>query len=192
VHPRTEVPPLLNVPLAEIIDFLVETGQAMVRDENGWLEECVDRISATNVLPRAIIEGNIQAAASHRARAIELVHQRPCDVGHVVEQVLLHEPARVQVLEVKVLELGAETFPQVGLGPLRDPAQVTQRTAGLRGDLRQLVRPEDDKRDHREEKQLGQRKVKHSALRRGRSALITTLNRKGAGVDSLRPGSPFS
>lgn len=27
VHPRTEVPPLLNVPLSEIIDFLVETGQ---------------------------------------------------------------------------------------------------------------------------------------------------------------------
>src|ERR1700722_7685150 len=131
-------------------------------------------------------------AASDRDRAVELSPPRPGDVGHGVEQVLLPEPARVQVLEVKVLELGAETFPQVGLGPLRDPAQVTQRTAGLRGDLRQLVRPEDDKRDYREEKQLGQRKVKHSALRRGRSALMTTLNRKGAGVDSLRPGSPFS
>ena len=31
VHPRTEVPPLLNVPLAEIIDFLVETGEAAPR-----------------------------------------------------------------------------------------------------------------------------------------------------------------
>ncbi|MET0250809.1 MAG: long-chain-fatty-acyl-CoA reductase, partial [Novosphingobium sp.] len=27
IPPRTEVPPLLNVPTAEIIDFLVETGQ---------------------------------------------------------------------------------------------------------------------------------------------------------------------
>lgn len=31
VHPRTEVPPLLNVPLCEIIDLLVETGER-IRD----------------------------------------------------------------------------------------------------------------------------------------------------------------
>ena len=30
VQPRTEVPPLLNVPLAEIIDFLVETDRKSV------------------------------------------------------------------------------------------------------------------------------------------------------------------
>lgn len=34
VHPRTELPPLLNVPLAEIIDFLCETGQRLVAPDN--------------------------------------------------------------------------------------------------------------------------------------------------------------
>ena len=29
VYARTEVPPLLNVPLSEIVDFLVETGRRM-------------------------------------------------------------------------------------------------------------------------------------------------------------------
>ena len=84
---------------------------------------------------------------------------------HVVEQVLLHEPARVQVLEIEVLELRAEPFPQVRLRTLRDAAQVAQRAACLLSNLRQLVRAEDDERDHREDQQLGQRKVKHSALR---------------------------
>ena len=41
VPPRTEVPPLLNVPLAEIIDFLVETGQRLVAKDNDHMQECI-------------------------------------------------------------------------------------------------------------------------------------------------------
>src|SRR5215470_16327228 len=84
----------------------------------------------------------------------------------VLEEVLVHEPLRVQVLELEVGELGTQPIPQVVLCSLGDLTQVTQGPAGLGGDLGQFVRPEDDKRDHREDQQLGEGQVEHrSALR---------------------------
>src|SRR6516165_4285781 len=56
VHPRTEVPPLLNVPLSEIIDFLVETGQKMLSPDNPYMQECFDRMASTHILPRSVVE----------------------------------------------------------------------------------------------------------------------------------------
>ena len=65
VHPRTEVPPLLNVPLAEIIDFLVETGERLRDPGNPIALECIDRMAATHVLPRAVLEGQVKGAAAY-------------------------------------------------------------------------------------------------------------------------------
>jgi hypothetical protein len=65
VHPRAEVPPLLNVPLAEIIDFLVETGRRLVDPNNQLIRECVERMSATHILPRAVLEAQVQMAAAY-------------------------------------------------------------------------------------------------------------------------------
>ena len=45
VHPRTELPPLLNTPLSEIIDFLVEAGQRMCDGKNPYVEACIDRMA---------------------------------------------------------------------------------------------------------------------------------------------------
>ncbi len=56
VVPRAEVPPLLNVPTAEIIDFLVETGQRLVAPDNAFVYECFDRMASTHILPRAVFE----------------------------------------------------------------------------------------------------------------------------------------
>jgi len=53
--------------------------------------------------------------------------------------------------------------------------------SGLGGELRQLVRPEDDKRDHRQDKQLGDRQVEHAQLR---PAIQLTLT--SAGLRSSR------
>src|SRR5690606_37678947 len=39
VQPRSELPPLLDVKLAEIIDFLVEAGTALDLDRNPYLQE---------------------------------------------------------------------------------------------------------------------------------------------------------
>lgn len=65
VHPRGEVPPLLNVPLAEIIGFLVETGERIRDPQNPFIRECVDRMSATHVLPRPVLEAQVGAAAAY-------------------------------------------------------------------------------------------------------------------------------
>jgi hypothetical protein len=55
VHPRTELPPLLNVPLAEIIDFLVETGERIRDPRNEIFQECIDRMCGTHILPREVV-----------------------------------------------------------------------------------------------------------------------------------------
>ena len=65
VHPRTEVPPLLNVPLSEIIDFLVETGQRITDPHNAFVQDCIDRMSATHILPRGVLENQVKGAAAY-------------------------------------------------------------------------------------------------------------------------------
>lgn len=70
VHPRTEVPPLLNVPLAEIIDFLVETGQRMLAPDNPYMQECFDRMAATHILPRSVVENTAKHAVAYLDRRI--------------------------------------------------------------------------------------------------------------------------
>jgi hypothetical protein len=65
VHPRTEVPPLLNVPLAQIIDFLVETGRRLTDPNNPFMQECIDRMCSTHILPRAVLENQTKQAASY-------------------------------------------------------------------------------------------------------------------------------
>jgi hypothetical protein len=65
VHARTEVPPLLNIPLAEIIDFLVETGQRMVAADNPFMQECIERMCTTHILPRSVVETSAKYAAAY-------------------------------------------------------------------------------------------------------------------------------
>ncbi len=65
VHPRIELPPLLNVPLAEIIDFLVETGQRITDPKNDIMQECIDRMCSTHILPREVVANSARHAAAY-------------------------------------------------------------------------------------------------------------------------------
>jgi len=65
VHPRTQVPPLLNVPVGEIIDFLVETGARLRDPANDIMRECVDRMCATHILPRSVVENSVHHATGY-------------------------------------------------------------------------------------------------------------------------------
>ena len=77
VHPRTDVPPLLNVPLTEIIDFLVETGRRLADPNNPFLRGCLERMSRTHVLPRAVLESQVKGAAMYLdRRLLETVVER--------------------------------------------------------------------------------------------------------------------
>ena len=70
VYPRTETPPLLNVPLAEIIDFLVETGQRLLAPENPYMQQCFDRMASTHILPRSVVETTARHAVSYLDKRI--------------------------------------------------------------------------------------------------------------------------
>lgn len=56
ILPRSEPPPLLDVRLSEIVDFLVETGKRLRLDSNPYLQESLELVAATSPLPRRIIE----------------------------------------------------------------------------------------------------------------------------------------
>jgi hypothetical protein len=68
VHPRTQVPPLLNVPLTDIIDFLVQTGERIRDPRNAFMRECIDRMCSTHILPREVVENQAMYAAGYLDR----------------------------------------------------------------------------------------------------------------------------
>ena len=77
VHPRTELPPLLNVKLAEIIDFLVEAGQRLCDGKNPYVEACIDRMAKVSLAPRAVIEHQMLHATEYLDKKVlwEVVEQ---------------------------------------------------------------------------------------------------------------------
>ncbi len=62
ITPRRQLPPLLDVPLDEIIDFLVETGERLALDDNPHLQRCLDLVAETNPLPRRVVENLYRSA----------------------------------------------------------------------------------------------------------------------------------
>ncbi len=50
------------MPLAEIIDFLVETGERLRLDGNPHMQRCLDLVAETNPLPRRVVENPYRAA----------------------------------------------------------------------------------------------------------------------------------
>lgn len=68
VTPRTEPGPLFDVPLKEIIDFLVETGKRLDPAGNPYMAECLERTARTNPLPKAILENQYKRAMGFATR----------------------------------------------------------------------------------------------------------------------------
>jgi hypothetical protein len=56
VWPRREPGPAFDVPLAEIMDVLVQTGERLTRDPDGLLAEALDFSARTSPLPRSVLE----------------------------------------------------------------------------------------------------------------------------------------
>jgi Acyl-CoA reductase (LuxC) len=64
ITPRSELPPLLDIKVSEIIDFLVEAGEALTLERNPHMQECLDLLVETNPLPRRVVE-NLYRTAPH-------------------------------------------------------------------------------------------------------------------------------
>ncbi|MFF0044685.1 acyl-CoA reductase, partial [Streptomyces mirabilis] len=56
VWPRTDPGPAFHVPVAEVIDLLVETGEALKADREGLLAEALDRMVRFSPLPAEVLE----------------------------------------------------------------------------------------------------------------------------------------
>jgi hypothetical protein len=104
------------------------------------------------------VEGGVPAEEERGVRGRAADRIREAGIGsvrnglvHVAEQVLLNEPARVQVVDIEAGELRAESLAQVGLGSLRDPPELSQGTASASGYRRQLMWTEDDQFKYRED-----------------------------------------
>lgn len=65
VRPRTELPPLLNTPLAEIIDFLGEAGARLADPGNPHVGACIEHLAKVSLQPRVAVEYMIRDAASY-------------------------------------------------------------------------------------------------------------------------------
>jgi hypothetical protein len=70
IHPRSEPPPLLNVPTSDIIDFLVEGGKWIADSRNPHMSACFERMASTHILPRSVIEAVSQHAVLYLNRDI--------------------------------------------------------------------------------------------------------------------------
>jgi len=54
--PRSEAGPLFDVPVSDIIDFLVETAERLVLDKNPYLQESLEMTLQVSALPRRVVE----------------------------------------------------------------------------------------------------------------------------------------
>jgi hypothetical protein len=70
VMPRSQLPPLLDIKLSEIIDFLAEAGERLHLDRNPYLQECLEYIAATNPLPRRVVENLYREAPMYLSRSL--------------------------------------------------------------------------------------------------------------------------
>jgi len=68
VPPRSELPPLLDVPIDEIIAFLAEAGKRMDLDSNPYLREAMEHTVRTNLLPPRVIENLFRSAPQFLTR----------------------------------------------------------------------------------------------------------------------------
>ncbi|MBB4858352.1 hypothetical protein HNO88_001671 [Novosphingobium chloroacetimidivorans] len=77
IHPRAELPPMLNTPIAEIIDFLYEAGQKLADPNNAHIQGTIDRIAKVSLQPRLAIQYQLQNAIEYldRASLREMVEQ---------------------------------------------------------------------------------------------------------------------
>lgn len=55
-HRRTELPPAYHLSTAEVIDFLVATGERLSLETNQWLADAVDATAYANPLDRRVLE----------------------------------------------------------------------------------------------------------------------------------------
>ena len=120
ITPRSEMPPLFDVKLSQIVDFLVEVGERLDPDHNPYLQESLEFVAATNPLPRRIIENLFRRARHFLTR----------DVLMASLNANFHDPALFRRMGVAHRRAGAERS-HSRLSAAHDPHARRQLAGGL-------------------------------------------------------------
>ena len=117
IQPRAELPPMLDMPIAEIIDFLVETGERLDFDRNAYLQEALELVVATNPLPPRIVENLYRGARLYMRRefleaSIAANFAEPAALDGWIERVDAHgQKGAIRAFPPRILHMLAGNSP---------------------------------------------------------------------------------
>ncbi|TKG70854.1 acyl-CoA reductase [Prauserella endophytica] len=128
--PRTEPGPAFDVPVSEIIDYLVETGKHLTLEKNAYLQESLEMTLRVSALPRRIIENTFRRPGQFLTReALEYRIERTFGGGAVLDGWAEHtDPAgrvsRVRAFPPRLVHMLAGNSPSAAMTSIADAALV--------------------------------------------------------------------
>ncbi len=130
VHPRSEMGPAFDVPVAEIIDFLVATGEQLTLETNEYLQESLEMTVKVSALPRRVIENTFARGGARITReALEYKIERTFGGPEVLDGWVEHtDPngsrSRVRAFPPRLVHMLAGNSPSSAFSSIADAALV--------------------------------------------------------------------
>jgi hypothetical protein len=128
--PRPEPGPAFDVPVAEIIDYLVETGEQLTLEKNPYLQESLEMTLKVSALPRRIIENTYHRPGQFLTRsALEYRLERTFGGSAVLDSWAEHtdpggRTSRVRAFPPRLVHMLAGNSPSGAMTSIADAALV--------------------------------------------------------------------
>ncbi|QIX52660.1 acyl-CoA reductase [Rhodococcus sp. DMU1] len=128
--PRSEPGPAFDVPVSEIIDFLVETAAHLTLEKNEYLQESLEMTLQVSALPRRIIENTFARPGQFLTReAIEYRLERTFGSVDVLDGWVEHtDPngsvSRIRAFPPRLVHMLAGNSPSAAMTSIADAALV--------------------------------------------------------------------
>ncbi|MFF2846320.1 acyl-CoA reductase [Streptomyces sp. NPDC058001] len=128
--PRTEPGPAFDVPVADIIDYLVEAGSRLTLAKNPYLQESLEMTLRVSALPRRIIENTYKRPGQFLTReALEYRIERTFGGADVLDGWVEHtDPggrrSRVRAFPPRLVHMLAGNSPSAAMTSIADAALV--------------------------------------------------------------------
>ncbi|MGC7101464.1 acyl-CoA reductase [Amycolatopsis lurida] len=128
--PRTEPGPAFDVPVSEIIDFLVETAQQLTLEKNAYLQESLELTLSVSALPRRIIENTFARPGQFLTReSLEYRIERIFGGTDVLDGWVEHtdpngRASRVRAFPPRLVHMLAGNSPSAAMTSIADAALV--------------------------------------------------------------------
>jgi hypothetical protein len=126
--PRSEPGPAFDVPVSEIIDFIVETGKHLVLEKNEYLQESLEMTLRVSPLPRRIIENTFHRPGQFLTReALEYKLERCFGGSEILDGWVEHtDPngsvSRVRAFPPRLVHMLSGNSPSAAMTSIADAA----------------------------------------------------------------------